>query len=127
MVETNMFEFMVDVWCDDYSLPDNSVQYIGELQINMAYGFRVGQTKTYYMSAEPEERWSEIYLNIPKRLPPIWVKEAVLWHEFCHAKLWVANEYLGHGSEFKKMIRTNKKYWLIDIFVVKLFGWYWYD
>ena len=47
-------------------------------------------------------------------------REAVLYHEACHAKLFLEDgKGNGHDAEFRKLRRANKKYWIADI-IMKL-------
>lgn len=41
--------------------------------------------------------------------------EAVLWHEACHALLWSDMGYTGHGAEFKKLLKSRRRLYYLDL------------
>ena len=51
-------------------------------------------------------------------------RSAVLWHEACHAKLYLEDgKSNGHDEEFQKLRRSKPLYWIAD--GIMKFVWFW--
>lgn len=76
---------------------------------------------TYGQCAYPSRLCCAISLGqkFPWETRPLF-RDAVLWHEACHAKLYLEDgQSDGHRKEFKKLRRSKPVYWLADM-VMKL-------
>lgn len=58
------------------------------------------------------------------KMPEFCVK-GVLWHEYCHYYLYKLNDKsMGHGKEFKKMLRSEPWLYLGDVVAGFLYAFY---
>lgn len=87
-----------------------SVVFIGYANLNS--GNRITYGRCIYRSRTR----CDIQLgDMPWDKHPLF-REATLWHEACHAKLYLEDgENNSHDREFRKLRRTKKLYWLADL------------
>lgn len=104
---------MVENFCDEYGVDSSriSIDY-GELDKNT-----LGLCSFMRLGSECHS-----LITISRRLKayPLYTK-ATVWHEFCHAEVWVRDGYSdGHSTAFGKRLFRKPFLWLIDVWTSKL-------
>ena len=96
-----------------------------ELSGSIVDGYIMGVCQSTHTAESYDWVQSRIYLDLGCKKMPKLFRDAVLWHEFCHA--WTVAEESdgsGHRMNFRNRRRENTVYWLCDI-LLKLIGWIW--
>lgn len=121
-------ELQLRTWQSEYSVPD-AIVWGGYVDLNYAGGVgitygRTMCTLTIYQNGS-KSCVSTIYLDEDMQKAPVFFRECVLWHEFCHANAFNEDgDSDAHNAHFREYRRRKALYWIGDM-LFKLIGPIW--
>ena len=106
----------IDLWCKEYDIEDPET-------IDAVYDWINDETIglcTFHYGDAHMPRWCWIQITDVFKGYPL-VTKCVLWHEFCHAEIWIKEGRSdGHGWEWNKRLWRKPILYILDNTYTKL-------